>query len=58
MRQPGARLVGYCSRVVAGLVGCAVIASMLHTEAAAMTLLAAAMLLVLTITSVMFRDGG
>ena len=57
MEQQRDRLVGYCSRVVIGLVASAVVATAVHTDVAAVTLLAAVMLVVLTIASVMLRDG-
>jgi hypothetical protein len=51
------RLVGYCSRLVSGLVACAVVAASLHAMLAALTMLGAVMVVVLAITSVMLRDG-
>ena len=57
MEQPRDRLTGYCSRVVAGLVASAVLATTVDGDAAALTLLAAATLVLLTIAAVMFRDG-
>ena len=57
MEQPSDRLVGYCSRVVTSLVACAVLATTMHTDIAAATLVAAAILVVLGIAFVMFRDG-
>jgi hypothetical protein len=49
------RLIGYCSRLVSGLVALAVIAATLHEDVAALTILSA-VLAVLGITSVMQRD--
>jgi hypothetical protein len=51
------RLVGYCSRVVSGLVAVAVVAATLRADVAAVAILAAVMLVVLAITCVMLRDG-
>jgi hypothetical protein len=51
------RLVGYCSRLVGGLVACAVAAATLHADVAAMAILAAVMLAVLGVTTVMLLDG-
>jgi hypothetical protein len=51
------RLVGYGSRVVAGLVMCAVLAATLHADAAALTILMAVTLVVLAVTAVMLRHG-
>jgi hypothetical protein len=50
-------LVGYCSRLVGGLVAFAVVAVSMHRDVAAVAILAAAMLVVLAVTSVAFRDG-
>jgi hypothetical protein len=50
------RLVSYGSRVVVGLIMCAVLAATLHADAAALTILTAVVLVVLTITAVMLRD--
>lgn len=49
------RVVGYFSWLVSGLVACAVIAVTLHTDAAAATLLAGAMLVVLAVSWLMLR---
>jgi len=57
MRSGPDRLVSYGSRVVAGLVTCAVLAATLHADAAAVTILTAVTLVVLAITAVMLRDG-
>jgi hypothetical protein len=51
------RLIGYCSRLVTGLVACAVVASTLHADIAAVTVLTAVMLVLLAITTVMLRNG-
>lgn len=56
MEEPPERLIRYCSRVVTGLVACAVLATTVHSDVAAGTLLAATMLVVLTIASIVFRD--
>ena len=50
------RFVGYVSRLVGGLVGCAVVAATLHADAAAVTLLAAVMIVVLAVACFMLRD--
>lgn len=50
------RLVSYGSRVVVGLVACAVLAATLHADAAALTILTAVVLVVLAITAVILRD--
>jgi hypothetical protein len=51
------RVVGYFSRLVAGLVACAVAAATLHADAAAVTILAATMVAVLAVAALMLRDG-
>jgi len=51
------RLVGYCSRLVSGLVASGVVAATLHADIAALAILAAVTLVVLGMTSVVFRDG-
>jgi len=50
------RLVGYCSRLVTGLVACAVVATTLHADVAAPVILLAVMLVVLAITFFVVRD--
>jgi hypothetical protein len=50
------RLVGYCSRLVSGLVACAVVATTLRAEVAAVTIVSAIMLVVLAVAGRMFRD--
>ena len=57
MRHQRDRLVGYCSRVVGGLVACAVAAATLHADVAALAILGGVMLTVLGITTVMLLDG-
>jgi hypothetical protein len=47
---------GYLSRLVAGLVACGVVAATLHADAAAVTILAAVMLVVLPLACFMLRD--
>ena len=49
--------VGYCSRLVCGLVACAVAATTLHADVAAVTLVAAVMVVVAGIAGLMLRDG-
>jgi hypothetical protein len=49
------RLVGYFSRLVSGLVACAVVAVTLHTDVAAAAMLAAVMLVVIAVTCLMLR---
>jgi hypothetical protein len=51
------RIVGYFSRLVVGLVACAVAATTLRADAAAVTILAAVLLAVLTVAALMLRDG-
>lgn len=51
------RLVGYCSRLVGGLVVGAVAAATLHADVAALAILAAVMLAVFGITTVLLLDG-
>jgi hypothetical protein len=48
--------VGYASRLASGLVGCAVVAATLHADAAAVTILAAVLLVVLAVACFMLRD--
>jgi hypothetical protein len=49
------RAVGYFSRVVSGLVACAVVAVTLHAEVAAAAILATVMVLVLAASRLVFR---
>jgi hypothetical protein len=49
------RLVGYFSRLVSGLVACAVVAVTLHTDVAAAAMLAAVTLVVIAVTCLMLR---
>lgn len=49
------RAVAYLSRLVTGLVACAVVAVTLHTDAAAATLLAGALLVVVAVSWLMMR---
>jgi hypothetical protein len=51
----GDRVVGYFSRLVSGLVACAVVAVTLHTDVAAATMLAAVMLVVVAACCLMLR---
>ncbi len=51
------RVVGYFSRLVVGLVACAVAAATLRADAAAVTILAAVMVAVLAVAGLMRRDG-
>ena len=57
MRDQRDRLIGYCSRLVTGLVACAVVAVTLHADVAAPVILVAVMLVVLVVTCLMVRDG-
>lgn len=50
------RLVGYCSRLVGGLIAIAVVAVTLHRDVAAVAILAAVLLVVLAVTSVALQD--
>jgi hypothetical protein len=49
------RAVGYFSRVVSGLVACAVVAVTLHAHVAAAAILATVMVLVLALSCAMLR---
>jgi len=49
------RAVGYFSRIVSGLVACAVVAVTLHAEVATAAILATVMVLVLAASCVVFR---
>ncbi|HJS96141.1 MAG TPA: hypothetical protein VJ741_17895 [Solirubrobacteraceae bacterium] len=49
------RLVGYFSRLVSGLVACAVVAVTLHTDVAAVAMLAAVMLVVVAMSCLLLR---
>ena len=49
-------LVGYVSRLVGGLVACAVVAVTLDAEVAAGAILAAVMLVALALTCLIFHD--
>jgi hypothetical protein len=49
------RLAGYFSRVVGGLVACAVAAVTLHAEVAGAAMLVAVMLVVLAVSCLMLR---
>ena len=51
------RLLGYGSRLVAGLVACAAVAATMHADGGALTILTAVTLVVLALTSVMWRGG-
>jgi hypothetical protein len=52
----GDELVGYFSRIVMGLVACAVVAVTLHAQVAAGAILAAVMVLALALTCLIVRD--
>lgn len=49
------RLIGYFSRLVSGLVACAAVAVTLHTDVAAVALLAAVMLVLVAVSCLMLR---
>jgi hypothetical protein len=51
------RRVGYCSRLVGGLIAFAVVAVTFHRDVAAAAILAAVMIVLLAVTSAMLRDG-
>jgi hypothetical protein len=55
MEHDRSRVAGYLSRLVAGLVACAVVAATLHADAAAVTILGAVMLVVLPLACFMLR---
>jgi hypothetical protein len=50
------RTAAYFSRVVSGLVACAVVAVTLHAEVATAAILATVMVLVLAVSGLMLRD--
>jgi uncharacterized membrane protein AbrB (regulator of aidB expression) len=50
-------ITGYLSRVVGGLVACAVVAATLHADVAAVAMLGAVMLVVLATACLLLRDG-
>jgi hypothetical protein len=56
MGQKRDPLVSYCSRVASGLVAIAVVAVTLHRDVAAVAILAAVLLVVLAVTSVVLHD--
>jgi hypothetical protein len=58
MEHERRRLIGYCSRVVAGLVACAVVAVTLHALVAALAILTAVALVVVAIAPLALGDGG
>lgn len=49
------RLASYFSRLVGGLVACAVVAVTVHTDVAAVAMLAAIMLVVVAVSCLMLR---
>jgi hypothetical protein len=49
------RLAGYFSRLVSGLVACAVVAVTLRTDVAAVAMLAAVMLVLVAVSCLMLR---
>jgi hypothetical protein len=51
------RIVGYCSRVVSGLVASGVVAATLHADIAALAIIGAVTLVVLAMTGLVLRDG-
>jgi hypothetical protein len=51
------KLVGYCSRVVSGLVAFGVVAATLHADTAALAIVGAVTLVVLAVTGLALRDG-
>jgi hypothetical protein len=58
MEQERDLLAGYLSRIVGGLVACAVVAVTLHADIAALAMLGAVMLVVLAAARRLLRDGG
>ncbi|HYB29804.1 MAG TPA: hypothetical protein VEF89_24560 [Solirubrobacteraceae bacterium] len=50
-------IAGYLSRIVGGLVACAVVAATLHADVAAVAMLGAVMLVVLATACLLLRDG-
>jgi hypothetical protein len=57
MGHDGDRVIGYCSRVVGGLVACAVVAVTLHAHIAALAILTAVMLVVVALAPVTLHHG-
>jgi hypothetical protein len=57
MGQDRDGVIGYFSRLVGGLVACAVVATTLHADAAAVAILAAVMVAVVAVAALMLRDG-
>ena len=56
--QPGHdRTAGYFSRLVSGLVACAVVAATFHADVAAVAMLAAVMVVVVATGCLLLRDG-
>ncbi len=58
MRHERDRLVGYFSRLVSGLVACAVVAVTLRADVGAVAILAAVMVALMAVTYLMLDDGG
>jgi hypothetical protein len=57
--QPGRdRSASYFSRLVSGLVACAVVAATFHADVAAVAMLAAVMVVVVATVCLLLRDGG
>jgi hypothetical protein len=52
------RTTGYFSRLVSGLVACAVVAATFHADVAAVAILAAVMVLVVATACLLLRDSG
>jgi hypothetical protein len=50
-------IAGYVSRIVSGLVACAVIAATLHADVAAVAMVGAVLLVVLAVGCLLLRDG-
>ena len=50
-------LTGYLSRIVSGLVACAVVAVTVHADVAAVAMLGAVLLVVLATACLLLRDG-
>jgi hypothetical protein len=53
----GDHTTGYCSRLITGLVVCAVVAVTLHADVAAVAMVGAVVLVVVAVTCLMLRDG-
>ncbi|HEY4826485.1 MAG TPA: hypothetical protein VIH85_06945 [Solirubrobacteraceae bacterium] len=51
-------IAGYASRIVSGLVACAVVAATLHADVAAVAMVGAVLLVVFAVGCLLLHDGG